>query len=50
MNNILVFFVGGITYGEIACIRKLSNSMNKSIIIGTTSIINNNFFKELYEL
>jgi len=47
---ILVYIVGGLTYGEIATLRWLGKQYNKEILIATTSIINGdkliNSFKE----
>lgn len=37
---VFLFYIGGITYGEIACIRWLAKRYNKEIIIATTNIIN----------
>ena len=47
IESILVFFVGGVTYGEIACLRSLSRILNKTILIGTTNIINSNSFNKI---
>lgn len=48
-STILMFFVGGITYSEIAALRFLTKmNTDKHIIIATTKIINgNNFIKML---
>jgi len=35
---ILVYFVGGVTYGEIAALRWLAEKYNKEIVIATTNI------------
>ncbi|KAL7721021.1 Vacuolar protein sorting-associated protein 33A [Entamoeba marina] len=38
-NKIVVFVIGGISYGEIATLRLLSQKLNRQIIIGSTHII-----------
>ena len=35
---ILVYFIGGVTYGEIAALRWLAEKYNKEIVIATTNI------------
>ncbi|EGR33241.1 vacuolar sorting protein, putative [Ichthyophthirius multifiliis] len=37
---VLVYYVGGVTYGEVAALRLLAKKYNKEIIICTTNIIN----------
>lgn len=51
-NILLVYFIGGITYAEIAALRYLSKmNKDKYIIIATTCIINgNNMIKSLSKL
>lgn len=39
---ILVFFIGGVTYGEITALRWISKKYNKEIIIATTNITTGN--------
>lgn len=48
-STVLIYFVGGITYSEIAALRFLTKmNSNKHIVIATTKIINgNNFIKTL---
>ncbi|ELP92736.1 vacuolar protein sorting-associated protein 33A, putative [Entamoeba invadens IP1] len=41
-KSILVFVIGGITLGEIATLRNLSNVIKRPIIIGSTNIIRKN--------
>jgi len=38
-NTILVYIIGGVTYGEIAAFRYLAKKYNKEIIVASTSII-----------
>ncbi|PVU89495.1 hypothetical protein BB559_005083 [Furculomyces boomerangus] len=46
----LVFFLGGITYSEIACIRYLSKKHNHQYIVATTEIINGtSFLRQILE-
>ncbi|OII73129.1 SEC1-family protein [Cryptosporidium ubiquitum] len=45
-NSCLVVFVGGVTFGEIATLRKLQGIINKEIIVATTEIINHRSFFE----
>ncbi|KAJ1610602.1 Sec1-like protein [Cryptosporidium canis] len=45
-NSCLVVFVGGVTFGEIATLRKLQRIINKDIIVATTEIINHRSFFE----
>ena len=39
-NNFMLFFQGGITYGEISLIKKLEKELDIQIMIGCTNIIN----------
>ncbi|KRX00270.1 Sec1-like protein [Pseudocohnilembus persalinus] len=41
---IVVYFIGGVTYGEIATLRWMGQRYNKEIIIATTHIINGKKF------
>ncbi|KAK9172061.1 Sec1-family protein [Cryptosporidium meleagridis] len=45
-NSCLVVFVGGVTLGEIATLRKLQEIINKEIIVATTEVINHKSFFE----
>jgi len=38
-NTIMVYIIGGVTYGEIAAFRYLSKKYNKEIIVASTAII-----------
>ncbi|KAF7457029.1 Sec1-family protein [Cryptosporidium felis] len=48
-NSCLVVFVGGVTYGEIATLRKLQSIINKEIFVATTEIINHKSFFESFK-
>ena len=41
-RSLLVFFIGGVTFAELAAIRFLSHSLKKPILIATTCMINGN--------
>ena len=44
-KKVFIFFVGGVTYSEIAAIKYIQkNNPDKHIIIGTTNIINGDGF------
>ncbi|KAH8584292.1 Sec1 family [Cryptosporidium sp. chipmunk genotype I] len=45
-NSYLVVFVGGVTLGEIATLRKLQGIINKEITVATTEVINHKSFFE----
>ena len=47
-KNICLFFLGGITYGEISCVKKLGEIYNKNFMILTTSVISSNSFLNVF--
>jgi len=47
-NNILVFFVGGVTCAEISAIRYLSKTLGINFLVGTTQLLNGTTFMQEY--
>ena len=43
-GDLLIFVVGGITFSEVCCLRKISEQIGRSIKICTTSVIKNDTF------
>lgn len=39
---VLVYFVGGVTYAEVSCLRFLSKQIGIEFVIATTQFINGN--------
>lgn len=37
---VVVYFIGGVTYSEVATLRLLSKLLNKEIVVATTHMIN----------
>lgn len=47
-RNILIFFLGGVTYGEIACVRKLGEVFNKNFVVCTTDVVRTESFLDVF--
>lgn len=48
-KNILLFFIGGLTYNEIFVINKIARKYDKKIFIITTNMINSNSFYNMFK-
>ena len=48
-KNFVVFILGGLTYSEILTFKRIEKKYKKKILIVTTNILNNRYFKKFIE-